>query len=156
MEHQDVGQVTKLLSAHDVEVNEYVGLVEMLWKSGIFQTQNVSLSTEKISSIILSLLFYLNSCIRYLWCFRLNDDGFTPLDVSLMLHCDGITSQLLEREARESNRCKCIHVYQTIIFFRFFFAFSFISYYVSRSSQSCFPHLLCHVYPLTSSDVFIP
>ncbi|XP_028413172.1 ankyrin repeat and fibronectin type-III domain-containing protein 1-like isoform X3 [Dendronephthya gigantea] len=56
VEHQDVEQVTKLLSTHEVEVNE------------------------------------------------LNDDGFTPLDVSLMLHSDGITSQLLEREARESNR----------------------------------------------------
>ncbi len=35
--------------------------------------------------------------------------------------------------------------------------FSFISsYYVSISSQPCFPHLLCNVYHLTSSDLFIP
>ena len=34
---------------------------------------------------------------------------------------------------------------------------SFISsYYVSISSQPCFPHLLCNVYHLTSSDLFIP
>ncbi|CAB3988802.1 ankyrin repeat and fibronectin type-III domain-containing 1-like isoform X2, partial [Paramuricea clavata] len=56
VEHQDSEQVTKILSAHDVDVNE------------------------------------------------LNDDGFTALDVSIMLHCDGITGQLLQREARESNR----------------------------------------------------
>ena len=34
---------------------------------------------------------------------------------------------------------------------------SFISsYYVSIPSQPCFPHLLCNVYHLTSSDLFIP
>ncbi len=32
---------------------------------------------------------------------------------------------------------------------------SFVSYYVSISSQPCFPHLLCKVYHLTSSDLFI-
>ena len=34
---------------------------------------------------------------------------------------------------------------------------SFISsYYMSIPSQPCFPHLLCNVYHLTSSDLFIP
>jgi hypothetical protein len=34
---------------------------------------------------------------------------------------------------------------------------SFISsYYMSISSQPCFPHLLCNVYHPTSSDLFIP